>query len=174
MRRYGMRLGAARFVAGEDLDACMAVLRRLNERGLLTNTTILGEGVTSEAVARVVGEAYMAVLDRIAAERLQTNVALKLTHLGLDLGEDLAYRHATQIVRHASQLGNFVRIDMEESTRVDATLRICRRLRAEGYDRVGVALQASLYRTDGDLSTLLPLAPNVSQSPGAWRAPSSN
>src|SRR5581483_11440824 len=147
------RLG--RFVAGETVDEAVPVLRRLNERGLLTNTTILGEGVTDEQQTRVVVDDYRMLLDRIAAERLRTNVALKLTHLGLALGEGLAYANVRELVEHAASLGNFVRIDMEESAYVDATLRIYRRLRESGLVNVGTVLQAYLYRTEADLESLL-------------------
>ena len=89
--RYGMQLGGARFVAGTTLDEAVEVLRRLDDQGLLTNTAILGEHVQEEAEARDVAAAYEEVLERLAAERLRTNVALKLTHLGLDFGEEVAY-----------------------------------------------------------------------------------
>src|SRR5581483_10997926 len=140
VQRHGMRLGAARFVAGETVDEAVPVLRRLNERGLLTNTTILGEGITDEQQTRVVVDDYRMLLDRIAAERLRTNVALKLTHLGLALGEELAYANVRELVEHAASLRNFVRIDMEESAYVDATLRIYRRLRESGLANVGTVL----------------------------------
>ena len=81
--RHGMRLGAQRFVAGETFEACAEVLARLNEQGLHANTTLLGEGVTTEAETAAVVAAYRELLDRIAAESLRTNVALKLTHLGV-------------------------------------------------------------------------------------------
>src|SRR5205823_2974397 len=129
VQRYGFRLGASRFVAGESLDAAVPVLRGLNEKGLLTNTTLLGEGVTTEAETAAVVAAYVELLDRIAAEGLRTNVALKLTHLGLAFDAELAHRNLEALVEHAARHGNFVRIDMEESARVDATLRIYRRLR---------------------------------------------
>src|SRR5512146_287666 len=83
VQRYGFRLGAARFVAGETLDDAVPVLRRLNEGGLLTNTTLLGEGVRHEAETRAVVASYRDVLDRITTEGLRTNVAVKLSHLGL-------------------------------------------------------------------------------------------
>lgn len=171
VRRHGLRLGAARFVAGESLDECVPVLRRLNERGLLTNTTILGEGVVDARVAESVVRGYVAVLDRVAREQLHTNIAVKLTNLGLDLGEDLAYRNVARLVESAAARDNFVRIDMEESLRVDATLRIYRRLRDEGHGRVGLALQAYLYRSEHDLQSLLPLAPNVRIVKGAYLEP---
>lgn len=173
VRRYGMRLGAARFVAGEDLDQCVAVLRGLNDRGLAANTTLLGEGVRDEAAVRTVVDTYVIVLDRLARERLDCYVALKLTHLGLALGEEVAYRSVARLVRHAADLRNFIRIDMEDSTRVDATLRIYRRLRAEGHVNVGVVLQSYLYRSDQDLTDLLPLRPNLRIVKGAYLEPSS-
>jgi len=168
-----MRLGAARFVAGETLDEAVAVLRALNERGLRANTTILGEHVGDEAGAAEVAAAYEEVLRRLASERLRANVALKLTHLGLDLGEDLAAGHLGRLLAVAAQLGLFVRIDMEESARVDATLRVYRRLRGEGHENVGVVLQSYLYRSEDDLAALLPLAPNVRLVKGAYREPPS-
>jgi len=171
VRRYGFRLGAARFVAGESLDAAVPVLRRLNEQGLLTNTTLLGEGVRDEVETRVVVDAYREVLDRIHAEALQTNVALKLTHLGLSIDEELAQWNLAMLVEHAAQLGNFVRIDMEESRYVDATLRIYRRLREDGHENVGAVLQAYLFRAADDLAALLPLAPNLRLVKGAYLEP---
>src|SRR5690242_15221380 len=121
MRRYGMRLGAARFVAGETLDAAVPVLRRLNERGLATNTTLLGEGTRERAQAEAATRTYGEILERLVAERLRCNVAVKLTHLGLTLDEELAYANVRRVVARAAELGSFVRIDMEESRWVDPT-----------------------------------------------------
>jgi proline dehydrogenase len=171
VQRYGFRLGAARFVAGETLDDAVPVLRRLNENGLLTNTTLLGEGVRDEAETRAVVAAYREVLDRIQAEGLQTNVAVKLTHLGLSIDEELAQRNVGDLVEHASRVGNFIRIDMEESQHVDATLRIYRSLRESGNDNVGTVLQSYLFRSEDDLAALLPLAPNLRIVKGAYLEP---
>lgn len=167
VRRYG-RFAAYRFVAGETLGECVQVLRRLNEAGFKTNTTLLGEGVRDAATATSVTNTYRQVLDRLASEKLGTNLAVKLTHLGLDMGEEVAAGNLTTLVAHAGHLGNFVRVDMEESARVDATLRIYRRLRQAGYDNVGTVLQAYLYRTEQDLRTLLPLRPNLRLVKGAY------
>jgi proline dehydrogenase len=171
VQRYGFRLGAARFVAGESLDAAVPVLRRLNESGLLTNTTLLGEGVHDEEETRAVVAAYRALLDRIRVEKLRTNVALKLTHLGLAIDEELACRNLAELVEHAAGTGNFVRIDMEESAHVEATLRIYRRLRESGHENVGAVLQSYLYRSEDDLAALLPLAPNLRLVKGAYLEP---
>ena len=171
VRRYGMRMGASRFVAGETLDQAVGVLRALNAQGLLTNTTLLGEAVRDAATVRQVVETYLVILDRIHREGLQTNIALKLSQLGLDLSEDEAFANVARIAARARELGNFVRIDMEESARVDATLRIYRRLLAEGLDNVGTVLQSYLYRTPQDLDALLPLRPNLRLVKGAYLEP---
>ena len=171
VQKYGFRLGAARFVAGETLDDAVPVLRKLNADGLLTNTTLLGEGVRDESETRAVVSAYRGLLDRIRAEGLRTNPALKLTHLGLVLGEELAYGNVADVVEHAAGRGNFVRIDMEESQHVDATLRIYRRLREAGHDNVGTVLQSYLFRSEDDLAALLPLEPNLRIVKGAYLEP---
>jgi proline dehydrogenase len=167
VRRHGMRLGAARFVAGETLDDAIRVLRRLNDQGLYANTTLLGEGVLEPTQTEAVVDAYAEVIDRIAAEGLRANVALKLTHLGLEIDEELAYANVRRLVER----GSFIRIDMEQSQFVDATLRVYRRLRDDGLDNVGTVLQAYLYRTPEDLDSLLPLAPNLRLVKGAYLEP---
>ncbi len=169
VRRHGMRFGAGRFVAGETLDECLSVLRRLNEQGLAANTTLLGEGVLEPTETDAVVAAYREVIDRIATAGLRANVALKLTHLGLEIDEDLAFEN----LRRLLEQGSFIRIDMEQSQFVDATLRIYRRLREAGFDNVGTVLQAYLYRTPDDLESLLDLAPNLRLVKGAYLEPES-
>jgi proline dehydrogenase len=169
--KHGMRLGGSRFVAGETVDACVRVLRSLNEQGLYANTTLLGEGVHDEQAARAVTDEYVALVDRLVDEELRANVALKLTHLGLQLGEEVAYANVRRIVERAQERSTFVRIDMEQSSFVDATLRTYRRLRENGLDAVGTVLQAYLYRTEHDLEELLPLQPNLRLVKGAYLEP---
>ena len=171
MSKHGMRLGASRFVAGETLDACIETLRRLTAQGLHANTTLLGESVNNEAEAGAVVASYQTILERIAAERLPVNVALKLTHLGLALDEELAFANVTRVVEKAAELGNFIRLDMEQSSFVDVTLRTYRRLREAGHDNVGTVLQSYLYRTEPDLAALLPLRPNLRFVKGAYLEP---
>jgi proline dehydrogenase len=166
--RYGMRFGGSRFVAGETLDQFVPIARNLNAAGLTVASAILGEGIADESETRAVVAEYRALLDRIASERLQANVALKLTHLGLAIGEELAADNIRELVGYAATLGVFVRIDMEESWYVDPTLRIYRALRNTGLSNVGVVLQAYLYRTPADLDDLLPLRPNLRLVKGAY------
>jgi proline dehydrogenase len=171
VQTHGMRLGAARFVAGETLDDSIAALRRLNEQGLRANTTLLGEAVHDEATTHQVVAEYEEVLRRIADDGLRANVALKLTHLGLDIDEELAFANVRRLVDRATELDSFIRIDMEQSAYVDPTLRIYRRLREAGLERVGTVLQSYLYRTPDDLEALLPLAPNLRLVKGAYLEP---
>ena len=171
VRRHGMRFGASRFVAGETLDQAVVVLRGLNERGLKGNTTLLGEGVSDEAEARAVVDSYKVIFDRIAAGQLRVNVALKLTHLGLTFDQELARTNIGELVAHAGRLGNFVRLDMEESSLVDATLRVYKGLREDGHENVGTVLQSYLYRSPADLESLLGLAPNLRFVKGAYLEP---
>ena len=171
VHKHGMRLGAARFVAGETLDQCVTVLRRLNEQGLAANTTLLGEGVRDESEAAGVVSAYEDVVARLAAEKLRANVALKLTHLGLELGEEVAYANVKRLVEAAQAVDSFIRIDMEQSQFTESTLRIYRRLREEGLERVGTVLQSYLYRSERDLEELLPLRGNLRIVKGAYLEP---
>ena len=165
--KHGMRLGGSRFVAGETMEDSVRALRALNEQGLWANTTLLGEAIRDESEARGVADDYVVLVDRLAAEELRANVALKLTHLGLDISEELAYENLRRVVER----GSFIRIDMEQSAYVDATLRLYRRLREDGFDNVGTVLQAYLYRTEDDLGSLLPLHPNLRLVKGAYLEP---
>ena len=165
--KHGMRLGGSRFVAGETMDDCVVALRGLNDKGLYANTTLLGEAVRDETEARAVADEYVVLVDRLATEALRANVALKLTHLGLELSEELAYENLRKIVER----GSFIRIDMDQSAFVDATLRLYRRLREDGFDNVGTVLQAYLYRTERDLENLVPLQPNLRLVKGAYLEP---
>jgi proline dehydrogenase len=173
MYRYGMHLGARRFVAGETLDEFLLVARSLNEKGFSVACGLLGEGVQDSVDATSVAREYQHILDRIASNQLRSTIALKLTHLGLVLDRDLALANVSSIVRHAATLGNFVRIDMEQSAFTDATLAVYRALREAGLENSGTVLQAYLYRSGEDLRRLLPLRPNLRLVKGAYLEPAS-
>ena len=170
---HGRRVGAARFVAGETLDSCVAVLRKLNDAGLYANTTLLGEAIPDAEGAAVVTAEYEAIIERLVTEKLRANVALKLTHLGLAFDEELAYANVERLTARAGELGTFVRIDMEQSEYTEVTLRLYERLRDAGHDSVGTVLQSYLYRTSADLDRLLPRAPNLRIVKGAYLEPES-
>ena len=164
-------MGAARFVAGETLESCVAVLRKLNDAGLYANTTLLGEAIPNAESADAVTVEYEQIIDRLVVEKLKANVALKLTHLGLSFDEETAYANVARLVERAGELDTFLRIDMEQSEYVDATLRLYERLRDGGHDAVGTVLQSYLYRTMDDLERLLPRAPNLRIVKGAYLEP---
>lgn len=171
--KHGRRFGARRFVAGETLDEFMDVVRTTNARGFRVAAGLLGEDVHSETDARAVADEYLTVLDRFARTTANANIALKLTHLGLELDSELAFENIASVAGAAGRFGNFVRIDMEQSTYTDATIEMYRRLRARGIDNTGTVLQAYLYRTEADLRALLPLEPNLRLVKGAYLEPSS-
>ncbi|HLJ83793.1 MAG TPA: proline dehydrogenase family protein [Candidatus Eremiobacteraceae bacterium] len=170
---HGRRFGADRFVAGETVDEFMQAVRLLNGRGFRVAAGLLGEDVRTADDARSAAEQYAAILDRFAREGANANVALKLTHLGLALDPGLAFENLRAVAARAASVGNFVRIDMEQSAHTQATLDIYHRLRGNGMDNVGVVLQAYLYRSESDLSSLKALAPNVRLVKGAYLEPAS-
>jgi len=130
------------------------VVRRLNAEGKMATVDVLGEEIHDAEAARDIARAYHQVFARIEGEKLDANVSIKLTGLGLVLDEGLCRELVGELVRDASVRGNFVRIDMEDSTTTDATLALYRGLRADGRDNVGVVLQARLRRTEGDVAGL--------------------
>jgi len=171
--RYGMRLGARRFVPAENLDEVVEVMRELNRAGMRGVTGLFDDHARSELdVARHQAE-YGRQIDRLAAEGLDANVALKLTHLGIHVSDDLVLQSTRRLLERAAGRGMRLRIDMEESALVPRTLALYRRLRAEGVDNVGIVLQTSLRRSEGDLAGLLPLGLNVRLVKGAYLEPAS-
>jgi proline dehydrogenase len=171
--KHGRRFGADRFVAGETVDDFMTVVRSSNARGFRVAAGLLGEDVRSAADARAVTQEYRTILDRFALAGSNANVALKLTHLGLGVDRELAFDNVASLAARASEYGNFVRIDMEQSSRTDATIDVYRRLRMRGVENVGTVLQAYLYRSEVDMRALLPLKPNLRLVKGAYLEPPS-
>ncbi len=145
---------AAPYIAGSSLDDAVRVVRRLNGEGKLATVDVLGEEVRGAVEAGEIGAAYRAVLERIEEDRLDANVSVKLTALGLELDEKLCAQNLRAVVDDARRRGTFVRIDMEHSAVTDATLRLYRDLRTAGLDNVGVVLQAHLRRTLADVPGL--------------------
>jgi proline dehydrogenase len=168
--RYGMRLGAKRFVAGETDEEFLAAAKEANARGFAVACGILGEGVTLRAEAIAAADRYCNLLRTFADEGIDANVAFKLTHVGLDIDPELAFENASNIAQAAVETGNTMRLDMEQSRYVDPTLAKYRRLR-ERYTCVGFVLQACLFRSVRDLESTLSLAPNVRLVKGAYLEP---
>ncbi len=166
-----VRRSTSRFMPGETMEEALDACRQLQEQHRAgTIVTHLGENLSSLAEAEAVTRHYLELIDRIATMRLDAQVSVKLTQLGLDLGLDACGRNLALLVARAESHGNMVWIDMEGTKYVDATLELFRRARA-GSTRVGVCLQAYLRRTRNDLEALLPLAPAIRLVKGAYREP---
>jgi proline dehydrogenase len=144
---------ASRYVAGESLDAAVRVVRSLNQQGAMATVDVLGEEVKERDRAVRAVEEYLRVFDTIAREGLDSNVSIKLTLLGLKIDEAFCRDNVERIVAKAKEHGNFVRIDMEDRTTTDATLRIYHELHAR-YGNVGPVLQAYMRRTLSDVAAL--------------------
>jgi proline dehydrogenase len=161
---------ARRFVAGETLEDAVEAAHGVNRAGQSASLDLLGENVSNEAGAHRAAEGYLAVFDRIAKEKLDANVSLKLTQLGLDLSESLCQELLEKIVAHASSQANFVRIDMEGSAYTKRTVEITKRVRAK-YASVGTVMQAYLYRAEKDVQDLLNIGCRIRLCKGAYKEP---
>jgi proline dehydrogenase len=174
LRERAPRLGfvrrtVARFMPGEKLDDAIAASRKLQSVGIRTVFTQLGENVTDISQACTVTEHYLGVLDRIQHEQLPAEISVKLTHLGLDVGSDVCRANLRQLLARAGDVT--VWLDMEGSSYVDATLDIYRDAHTKS-PRVGVCLQAYLYRTGKDLDSLLQMGAAIRLVKGAYNEPS--
>lgn len=161
-----------RFVAGETLDAALVALARLRDAGVRTTVDVLGESVTSVADAAAAADRYLETLDALAARGLDANVSLKLTQMGLDLGQDVCRANLERVLVRARDRGAFVRIDMEDHTRTDATLGLWRETRRVGAAS-GVVIQSSLRRSAADVERLIEERGRVRLCKGAYNEPAS-
>ncbi len=159
------------YIAGPALADARRAVAALNAAGKLATVDVLGEEVRVPSEAEAVALEYHAVLDAIAADRLDANVSVKLTALGLEIELDLCRSLLATLVADAAARGIFVRIDMEASPFVDDTLRLYRELREVGRDNVGVVLQSALRRTLADVDALAVLRPNVRLCKGIYVEP---
>jgi proline dehydrogenase len=162
-----------RYIAGETIADASRVVARLNAEGKLATVDVLGEEITSAEEAEAIARAYIDVLAEIERAGLDSNVSVKLTALGLKLDLELCRENLGAVVRDAAARGNFVRIDMEDSSTTDDTLDLYRGLREAGHDNVGVVLQAALRRTVDDVRALADLRPNVRLCKGIYLEPES-
>ena len=149
-----VRALASPYIAGPTLEDAIAVVRRLNGEGKLATIDVLGEEITNDGEAQEIARAYHRVLARVESEGLEANISVKLTGLGLGLDYALCQENLRALVEDASARGNFVRIDMEDSSTTDDTLRLYRELRSAGHANLGVVLQARLRRTLADAQGL--------------------
>jgi len=160
-----------RYIAGPELKDARETVRRLNAEGKTATIDVLGEEITTEEEAAAIVRAYQDVFADIERCGLESGVSVKPTGLGLKLDYDLCRDNLRTVVQDAASRGNFVRIDMEDSSTTDDTLRLYRELRDEGHDNVGVVLQAMLRRTLSDVTALAELRPSVRLCKGIYLEP---
>jgi proline dehydrogenase len=175
LRRNRLARGfASRFVAGETLSEALAAVRRLNAEGITASLDLLGESVRNEAAARAMGRAYNEMIQRISAERLDANVSVKLTALGLDVSEELCVAVMQELLEYARECNSFVRIDMEGSAYTQRTLDLFEhRFYPNHRENVGIVLQSYLYRTLEDVAWANRLGARVRLCKGAYMEPPS-
>jgi proline dehydrogenase len=162
-----VQLFSQRYIAGSTVQDAVDVVHRLNDDGKLATIDVLGEEIAREEDARAIAQAYRDVFDAIERDALGSNVSIKLTGLGLKLSYDLCKENVESIVAG----GKFVRIDMEDASTTDDTLRLYRELREDGHENIGVVLQARLRRTLDDISALADLRPNIRLCKGIYLEP---
>jgi proline dehydrogenase len=162
---------SARYIAGPELKDARDTVRGLNAEGKVATIDVLGEEITTEEEAAAIVRAYQDVFADIERCDLQSGVSVKLTGLGLKLAYDLCRDNLRTVVEDAASRGNFVRIDMEDSSTTDDTLRLYRELREAGHENVGIVLQAMLRRTLSDVAALAELRPSVRLCKGIYVEP---
>ena len=168
----GQRL-SRRFVAGTTIDDALAATEAMNRLGLGVSVDNLGENVTNADEARHSAQLYHQILDRMQAQQLNANVSLKLTHMGLDVDEAMAYEIASDVVQHAARIKNFVRVDMEGSAYTQRTLDFVHRLhrQPENAGCVGAVIQSYLFRSEKDVEALLAERIRIRLCKGAYKEP---
>ncbi len=166
-KKYGLKFGAARFVAGSTLDEALEQIRRLNHTGIVATMDHLGEFISSREEALEAVQTCIATLDGIARAKVQSHLSLKMTQLGMDLDKDFCLANMERILTRAKEYNSFVRIDIEDSPRCQLTINIFKALRRK-FDNVGLVLQAYLYRTEQDL---MDLRANLRLVKGAYKEP---
>jgi len=165
-----IRRAVTRFMPGEEFSDAMSAAQTLQRQSIKAIFTRLGENVADEQEARAVADHYCSSLKEIARSGLDSYVSVKLTQLGLDLSDDVCYENLQRIVKEANRSNNWIWIDMEQSSYVDRTLAIYRRIKST-YPKVGVCLQAYLFRTQKDVEDLLSHKPAIRLVKGAYAEP---
>ncbi len=167
----GLSYLARRFVAGESLDQAVPAVQKLNGDGLLATLDVLGENVSKPEAAQAAAQAYVEVLEEIARKKLQCNVSVKLTQMGLDFDERFCAENVREILLSAQKHHNFVRIDMEGSQYTERTLQIFKKLYSK-YPNLGIVIQSYLHRSTQDAKELAKMGAPVRVCKGAYKEPS--
>jgi len=164
---------ASRFIAGDTIAEAIQVLEQLNGQGIRATLDLLGENTESQTAAAQSTADILAALNAINTSGLPANVSIKLSQLGLLLDLDLAYANLSTILEWAKSLGNFVRVDMEDSSLTEITLKLVQRAQSAGYNNVGTVIQSYLYRSKEDTQRLAQEGVRVRLVKGAYKEPAS-
>ncbi|PJN88497.1 proline dehydrogenase family protein [Bacillus sp. mrc49] len=167
-KKYGLRFGASRFVAGESLELALAVIADLNRKGLAVTIDYLGEFIEDEQEARQMADQCIEAIRMIGREKLDSQLSLKLTSMGLDVSERVVMDNMRRILEEAKDNHVFVTLDMEDFPRCQPTLDVFKSLKAE-YNELGTVIQAYLYRTEKDIAELNAYHPNLRLVKGAYK-----
>jgi|UPI00041DC03A proline dehydrogenase len=168
-KKWGLRFGANRFVAGETIKAAISTVKELNEKGIVATLDHLGEFVFSEEEAIESADYCIRTLEAIAEAGVKSNLSLKMTQLGLDISKELCMKNMRRILDCAKRLNNFVRIDMEDYEHNQITMDIFSELREEYGETVGLVVQAYLYKVEQDIDELNKFKPNLRLVKGAYK-----
>ncbi|MCR8847677.1 proline dehydrogenase [Rossellomorea sp. SC111] len=167
-KKYGLRFGAGRFVAGSSILQAVEVIRELNSQNLVVTIDYLGEFVDNEREANEMALECVEAIRAIGREKLNSQLSLKMTSMGLDISEEVVMKNMRLILDEATKQGVFVTIDMEDYSRCGKTIDIFTRLKSE-YDNIGTVIQAYLYRTEKDIDDLNAYSPNLRLVKGAYK-----
>ncbi|GAK38325.1 proline dehydrogenase [Paenibacillus urinalis] len=167
-KKYGLRFGASRFVAGITIHDAVQSVRSLNRDGRVATLDHLGEFISTREEALESAKMCIETLEAIADSGIKSNLSLKMTSLGLDIDKQLCMDNMNQILECAQRYNNFVRIDMEDYAHCEVSIDIYRDLRKK-FDNVGIVLQAYLYRTEQDVEDLNPYDANLRLVKGAYK-----
>jgi proline dehydrogenase len=167
-KKYGLRFGAGRFVAGSSILQAVEVIRDLNSQNLVVTIDYLGEFVDNEREANEMALECVEAVRAIGRENLKSQLSLKMTSMGLDISEEVVMKNMRLILDEATRQNVFVTIDMEDYSRCGKTIDIFKRLKSE-YDNIGTVIQAYLYRTEKDMDDLNAYSPNLRLVKGAYK-----
>jgi proline dehydrogenase len=162
---------ALRYIAGEELDDAIRVVRMINSKKMMATMDVLGENVSNREESLTAMRECEAVLHSINENDLDANLSIKLTQFGLKIEEELCYSNVKRLLQIASGNNNFVQIDMEDSSTTSATLKLYERLRSDGFEKIGVVIQANMRRSLEDVRRLIPLKANIRLCKGAYVEP---
>ncbi|MFE8702303.1 proline dehydrogenase family protein [Cytobacillus sp. FJAT-54145] len=167
-KKYGLRFGAARFVAGETIQQAVNVIKDLNSKNLVVTIDYLGEFIDNEREAKEMADNSILAIEAIGREKLKSQLSLKMTSMGLDISDDVVLGNMRRILDAAVKNNVFVTIDMEDYSRCQKTIDIFKQLKSE-YDNIGTVIQAYLYRTEQDMTDLNEYNPNLRLVKGAYK-----